>query len=103
MQGSINPNLDKLRAQIRAIEEVVREPLAAAVTKKLYREVECLSCASKALTDVEKSKTVPSLPAVLSPRLPGMGAEAKSELTEIGVHRGICYPGLPVPHAVIPR
>lgn len=102
LQGSINQYLDKLRDKIQAMSDVVGEPRAASVSRKLHREAECLCCATPAHMDMEQPICPPSLPTFGSSRPPAIGAESRTKPSEDGDH-GICYPGLPVPHAVDPR
>ncbi|KAL0892110.1 hypothetical protein ABMA27_015312 [Loxostege sticticalis] len=98
LQGSINHFLEKFRDKIRMLEEVVGEPRAAAVTRKVFRDAACLSCATPAHMDMESKFTPSSLPAFPS-RPPAVGAENTSKPKEDGDHGDVCYPGLQVPHA----
>ncbi|XP_028172708.1 uncharacterized protein LOC114361753 [Ostrinia furnacalis] len=103
LQGSINKYLEKFRNKIREMEEVVGEPRAATVSRKLHRDAECLSCATAAHMDIEEPNKLPLMPGFPSSRPPAIGAEAKTKPSEDGDHRGVCYPGMPVPHAIDPR
>lgn len=98
LQGSINHFLEKFRDKIRMLEEVVGEPRAAAVTRKVFRDAACLSCATPAHMDMESKFTPSSLPA-FPLRPPAVGAENTSKPKEDGDHGDVCYPGLRVPHA----
>ncbi|XP_063821361.1 uncharacterized protein LOC135071509 isoform X2 [Ostrinia nubilalis] len=103
LQGSINKYLEKFRNKIREMEEVVGEPRAATVSRKLHRDAECLSCATAAHMDIEEPNKLPLMPGFPSSRPPAIGAEAKTKPSEDEDHRGVCYPGMPVPHAIDPR
>lgn len=102
LQASINQYLEKLKAKIQAMADVVGEPRAATVTRKLHREAECLSCATPAHMELETFKGPPSLPGFGVARPPAIGAEAEATPKEDGDHR-VCYPDMPIPHAIDPR
>ncbi|KAG6446417.1 myosin-9 isoform X3 [Manduca sexta] len=96
LQNEITKYLDMLKSRMHAMFEIVGEPRAAAITRKLHRDAACLSCATPAWMDVEENRTVPALPAMQATRPPTIGAEA-SKPKEDGDH-GLCYPGYPLPH-----
>lgn len=77
--------------------EIVGEPRAAAISKKLFRDAACLSCSSPAHMHLEESG-IPSMPAFV--KVPRPFKETKPK--EDGDH-GLCYPGKPIPHPPDPR
>lgn len=87
-----------MKARIDGIDEILGEPKAVAVTRRVFRDAACLSCSAPAYMDMAGPGMVPMLPPV---RLPGIGAESP-EPKEDGDHR-VCYPGLPIPHERDPR
>jgi hypothetical protein len=102
LQESINIYLEKLQTRINAMMEILGEPRAAAISKKLLRNADCLSCATPAQMDLE-AKTIPTLPSFPLTRPPTIGAESKARPSEDGDHRGVCFSGLPIPHPIDPR
>lgn len=98
LKEEINKHLEILRCRLNAIMEIVGEPRAAAVAKKLHRDATCLSCATPADMELEEHGIVPALPAM---RPAAIGAEAPKP-KEDGDHRP-CYPGLPIRHPRDPR
>lgn len=100
LQESIDWYVERYGARIRAMEEIVGDLRMTTVSKKLHREVNCLSCSAPAHLELDQYKTGASSPEFPPSRPPGVGA-AKPK--EDGDHAGICYPGLPVPHEVDPR
>ncbi|CAG9785015.1 unnamed protein product [Diatraea saccharalis] len=85
--------------KIKAMMDIVGEPRAAAVSRKLHRDAACLSCTTPAHMDIEEHKVGPSFPAI---RPPTMG-ETKSKPCQDGDHEGVCYPGFSIPHSPDPR
>ncbi|XP_052738606.1 uncharacterized protein LOC112044539 [Bicyclus anynana] len=103
LRDDINKNLNYIQNKICAMEEIVGEPRAATISRKLFRDAACLSCSSPANMNLEES-TLPALPAFTkqSTRPPTIGAEDTTKPKEDGDH-GLCYPGQPIPHARDPR
>lgn len=81
--------------------EIVGEPRAAAISRRLFRETACLSCSSPAQMNLVEP-ALPALPAFTKSRPPAIGAEDINKPKEDGDH-GLCYPGQPIPHPVDPR
>lgn len=65
LRTSIKNNLQSLKLRISYLAEIVGEPKAAALARKLHRDATCLSCAAPAYMDTEEC-TLPILPAVRS-------------------------------------
>ncbi|XP_045764985.1 uncharacterized protein LOC123867145 isoform X2 [Maniola jurtina] len=103
LRDDINSNLERLRNKIHTMMEIVGEPRAAAVSRRLLRDAACLSCSSPAQMNLEEN-TLPALPAFskASTRPPTIGAEDTTKPKEDGDH-GLCYPGQPIPHPRDPR
>lgn len=57
--------MQNLKQRINYITEIVGEPKAAALTRKLHRDAACLSCAGPAYMDMEEC-ILPILPSVKS-------------------------------------
>ncbi|XP_052750503.1 uncharacterized protein LOC113511859 [Galleria mellonella] len=100
LRDDVNKNLDMLRSRLHAMMEIVGEPQAAAVSRRLHRDTACLSCASPAHMALEEPGVIPALPALILPRPPTVGAEAPTKTKE---NLKLCYPGLPIPHPKDPR
>lgn len=77
--------------------QIVGEPNAAAVTRKLFRDATCLSCATPAHMNLEEPGIVAALPALSGSRPPVYGAEAWKNTKGEG-DRQLCFPGQPIPH-----
>lgn len=101
LRDDINNNLEKLQNKIRAMMEIIGEPHAAAISRRLFREAACLSCSTPAQMNLLEP-TLPALPVLTKSRPPTIGAEDTKKLKEDGDH-GLCYPGQPVPHPIDPR
>lgn len=78
--------------------EIVGEPRAAAVMKKLHRDAACISCATRADMELEEHAIVPALPAMRPPKICAEAPKPKED----GDH-GLCYLGQPIPHPRDPR
>lgn len=100
LQDSIAKYLDKFNSKIHAMMEIVGEPRAAAISRKMFRDAACLCCATPAHLDNPKSG--PSFPGFPSSQLPAMENDGRRKPGDDGDH-GVCYPGFPVPHPVDPR
>ncbi|KAJ0179841.1 hypothetical protein K1T71_004432 [Dendrolimus kikuchii] len=96
LKDDIAKKLNMLHSRINAMMEIVGEPRAAAVTRKLHRDATCVSCSTPAHMTLEEPGIVPALPAFEPARSKKIDAEA-SKPKEDGDH-GICYPGQPIPH-----
>lgn len=101
LRDDINKHLENFRQKIHDMMEIVGEPRSSAVSKRLYRDTDCLACGTPAHLEV-KTGTQITLPTFTK-------AKDKSENTDIdtkvrgdGDH-GICYPGKPIPHPLDPR
>lgn len=81
-------------SRINAMFEILGEPRAAAILRKIHRDSACLSCATPAVMDLEEPGIIPALPA-LSSRSPGVGTES---LNPKGDGDHLCYPRHPIPH-----
>nr|XP_034824289.1 uncharacterized protein LOC117982107 [Maniola hyperantus] len=103
LRDDVNNNLERLRNKIHTIMEIVGEPRAAAVSRRLLRDAACLSCSTPAQMILEEP-TLPALPAFskASTRPPTIGAEDTTKPKEDGDH-GLCYPGQPIAHPRDPR
>ncbi|OWR54411.1 Glutamine-rich protein 2 [Danaus plexippus plexippus] len=102
LRDDVNANLEKLRKNIKSIMDIVGEPNAAAVSKKLFHDTACLSCASPANMELEKPDLIPALPAFpKSGDQPATDSETNKP-KEDGDHL-LCYPGRPIPHPKDPR
>lgn len=97
LRENINFYLEMLRQKMKFISDIVGEPVASALTRKLRRGDACLSCAAPAHMESEEV-TMPTLPAM---RPKTIGAEA-SKPKEDGDH-GECYQGYPIKHLIDPR
>nr|XP_037874789.1 uncharacterized protein LOC101737966 isoform X1 [Bombyx mori] len=94
LRDEIQKYLNMFDSRINAMSEILGEPRAAAILRKIHRDSACLSCATPAVMDLEEPGTIPALPA-LSSRSPGVGAESLNP-KEDGDH--LCYPRHPIPH-----
>ncbi|CAH2236128.1 jg15122 [Pararge aegeria aegeria] len=102
LRDNINDNLEKLQNKIHAMEEIIGEPHAATISRRLFRDAACLSCSTPAHMNLEEA-TLPALPAFTKTSRPiTIGAEDTTKPKEDGDH-GLCYPGQPIPHAKDPR
>lgn len=102
LRDDIQNNLDKLGNRVRTMLDIVGEPRAAAVSRKLFRDSNCLSCSTPANMTTEEDK-IPMLPGFpkSSKRPPTTGAEDESKPKDSGDY--ICYPGLPIRHTIDER
>ncbi|CAK1553720.1 unnamed protein product [Leptosia nina] len=102
LRDDVNNNLEKLRKRIHAMLEIVGEPRAAAVSRQLFRDTNCISCSTPAHMNMEET-ILPVLPGFTKPskRPPTVGSEDESKPKESGDY--ICYPGLPIRHAIDER
>lgn len=97
LRAQINHYLEILRERINKIVDIVGEPVACALTRRLSRNAACLSCAAPAIMKVEES-TLPTLP----PARPAtVGAELPKTKGD-GDH-AICYPGHAIKHPIDQR
>ncbi|XP_047506772.1 serine-rich adhesin for platelets-like isoform X2 [Pieris napi] len=102
LRDDIQNNLDKLGNRIRSMLDIVGEPRSAAVSRKLFRDSNCLSCSTPANMNIEEVNKIPIIPAFKSSkRPPTIGAEDESKPKESGDY--ICYPGQPVRHPIDER
>ncbi|XP_073952000.1 uncharacterized protein isoform X2 [Choristoneura fumiferana] len=99
LRDGIGKYLNEFRDKIDKLLQIVGEPRAAATSKLLFRNTECLSCRVPARMETEPP-TVPLLPALKKPS----AGDAKDigQPGEDGDHR-ICIQGLPIPHPRDPR
>lgn len=119
LRNSVKDNMQNLKQRISYIAEIVGEPKAAALARKLHRDATCLSCAAPAYMDTEEC-ILPILPAVKRPtigaKIPveekssvgdhvSQSVEDSADLTEgkiipcqDGDHRGICCRKFQVSH-----
>lgn len=97
LKEDIAKNLNMLLSRINAMMEIVGEPRAAGVTRKLHRDASCISCSTPAHMALEEPGIIPALPVFRPTRPTSIGVEAPKP-KEDGDH-GICYPGQPVPHS----
>ncbi|CAG9560532.1 unnamed protein product [Danaus chrysippus] len=102
LRDDVNANLEKLRQNIKSIMDIVGEPTAAAISKKLFHDTACLSCATPAIMKLEKPDLVPALPAFPKPGDQLATDSDTSKPKEDGDHL-LCYPGRPIPHPKDPR
>lgn len=79
--------------------DILGEPVAAATTKKLFRDSACLSCSTPAHMEPTESETIPKLPEFPKSAQKGVDTEQTSKPAQDNV----CIPGRPVPHAIDPR
>ncbi|KOB69036.1 Uncharacterized protein OBRU01_14007 [Operophtera brumata] len=98
LREDINKHLDNFRCRLNTMMEIIGEPRAAAVAKKLHRDAACLCCSTPADMLLEEHKVLPVLPAMIQPT---KGSDARKP-KEDGDH-GPCYPGHPIPHPRDPR
>ncbi|CAH0407797.1 unnamed protein product [Chilo suppressalis] len=103
LQESITKYLEKFNNKIKAMTEIVGEPRAAAVSRKLHRDAACLSCNTPAHMDTEENDIGPSFPAFPPTRPTTIGAESNIKPSEDGDHEDYCFPGFPIPHPIDPR
>ncbi|XP_045515854.1 mucin-5AC-like isoform X2 [Pieris brassicae] len=102
LRDDIQNNLDKLGNRIRSMLDIVGEPRSAAVSRKLFRDSNCLSCSTPANMNIEEVNKIPILPGFkTSKRPPTIGAEGESKPKESGDY--ICYPGQPIRHPIDER
>ncbi|XP_060801102.1 serine-rich adhesin for platelets [Amyelois transitella] len=98
LREDIQMNLEKLRKRLQEMLDIVGEPQAAAVARKVHRDTNCLSCSTPAFMHLVEPHKVPLLPAMPGTRPPTLGAESPAKVED-----GSCYPGLPIPHPRDPR
>lgn len=91
LRDSIGKYLNEFRDKIDKLIMIVGEPKAAATSKLLFRNTECLSCGVPARMETMPS-TMPQLPALRK-----TCTDDAKDIGEDGDHR-ICIQGLPVPH-----
>ena len=101
LRDNVNENLEKLRNRIHFMMDIVGEPRAAAISKKLFRDAACLSCASPAHMQLVDS-CHPSMSPFLNVPRPHTIVTEETKPKEDGDHN-ICYPGKPIPHPPDPR
>lgn len=119
LRTSIKNNLQNLKQRITYVAEIVGEPKAAALARKLHRDATCLSCAAPAYMDTEEC-ILPMLPAVRSqsigieipvketasigdhvtqlPKISAGHAENKTMPNQDGDHHGICCRKFQISH-----
>ncbi|XP_050669447.1 myosin-9-like isoform X2 [Leptidea sinapis] len=102
LRDEIYCHIQKLNAKCTAMQEILGEPNAAAISRAIIRDANCLSCSSPANLSSNAESGIPALPEFpKSKRPPTIGAEVKSGPKEDGDH--ICYPGQPITHTIDPR
>ncbi|CAG4937879.1 unnamed protein product [Colias eurytheme] len=103
LRDDVNNNLDKLNSRLHTMMEIVGEPRAAAVAKRLFRNTACLSCNTPANMEIEEPGLIPALPAFpkTSKRPPTIGAEGDSNKNKEDIK--VCYPGQPIQHPIDER
>lgn len=103
LRDEINKYLSAMRSRVQFISDIVGEPKAAIVSRKLFRDTVCISCSSPATMEIEEFEIPPVLPKF--PDRKKADAERMDEKNQIkgdGDHK-ICYPGLPIPHPRHPK
>ncbi|XP_038210536.1 A-agglutinin anchorage subunit-like [Zerene cesonia] len=102
LRDDVNNNLDKLNNRLHAMMEIVGEPRAAAVAKRLFRNTACLSCNTPARMEIEEPGLIPAFPAFpKTSRHASIGAEGDSNKDKEDYK--VCYPGQPIQHPIDER
>ncbi|XP_063379450.1 uncharacterized protein LOC134666229 [Cydia fagiglandana] len=96
LREDINRHLNNLQDKVDKLIEVVGEPRAAAIRKKLFSDADCVCCGTPASMNIEVP--VQRLPNFTKIRASADGAEGPNIPKEDGDHAGLCIPGRPVAH-----
>ncbi|XP_063361160.1 uncharacterized protein LOC134650184 [Cydia amplana] len=96
LREDINRHLNNLQDKVDKLIEVVGEPRAAAIRKKLFSDTDCVCCGTPASMNIEVP--VQLLPNFDKIRASADGAEAPNIPKEDGDHAGLCIPGRTVAH-----
>ncbi|XP_061728559.1 uncharacterized protein LOC133533571 [Cydia pomonella] len=96
LREDINHHLNNLKDKVDKLIEVVGEPRAAAIRKKLFSDADCVCCGTPASMNIEVP--VQRLPNFTKTRASADGAQAPNVPKEDGDHEGLCIPGRPVAH-----
>ncbi|KPI97837.1 Glutamine-rich protein 2 [Papilio xuthus] len=99
LSNDIDNKLKMLNSRAQLIMDILGEPVAAATTKKLFRDSACLSCSTPAHMETTETDTIPKLPEFPKPAQKGLDTEQTSKPTE----EHVCIPGRPIPHVIDPR
>ncbi|XP_013141366.1 PREDICTED: golgin subfamily B member 1-like isoform X2 [Papilio polytes] len=99
LSNDIDNKFKMLNSRAQFIMDILGEPVAAATTKKLFRDSACLSCSTPAHMEPMESETIPKLPEFPKSAQKGVDTERTSKPAQDNV----CIPGRPVPHAIDPR
>ncbi|XP_063532353.1 uncharacterized protein LOC134743017 [Cydia strobilella] len=96
LREDINRHLNNLQDKVDKLIEVVGEPRAAAIRKKLFSDSDCVCCGTPANMNIEVP--VQRLPNFTKIRASADGAEAPNIPKADGDHAVLCIPGRPVAH-----
>lgn len=105
-RNDVNKTLQRLKGEINVLQDIVGEPKAATLRRKIHRDTACLSCSTPAYMAMEEPGLIPKLPAV---RPPVIGAEETSLKRDHGPRkpkvdgvgdRASYYPGQKPPHSI---
>ncbi|KPJ11447.1 Glutamine-rich protein 2 [Papilio machaon] len=99
LSNDIDNKLKILNSRAQLIMDILGEPVAAATTKKLFRDSACLSCSTPAHMETTETDTIPKLPEFPKPAQKVLDIEKTSKPAE----ENVCIPGRPIPHALDPR